>query len=619
MSVYPWEIEPEGECKSEAPSWLIENIAELSKSARTLYIIYIGFLIYCALTILTTTDRKIVLDEKAHLPIINLDVPLSVFVVAGPLVAIFVFLYFQLYLHALKETIQRLHAEFAPTGVRRLYPWMINLVEEAEPGFLGMIQRAIIKISLWLLLPLTLILFTFFTLRKHDSVLSFYEWAMLVTGTVLVIWLRYRYEQIPAAFKPAFPTTFSLRGRQPKPLVRYIRKITWSNVGKWLTALVTYWRKIIPTTVLFLFYVFLLLMTREENMVKTGLFSVNLSNEQLAEKKQESAYWVDLHGIHLEGANMSYTFLRHANLENAYLKKAKLHRADLKNADMLHADLSEAVLTEAKLTDAILSDAVLREANLSEADLSEADLSGADLSGGNLNCANLHKAILRDANLKDALLIGADLRGSESMRGLEVEQFSEPLSKVKSLFNAKLDPSVEGQLREKRPELFNVIMSQEQLVDKFIEEYEPGKDVAVSIRSDSKELLALFNEYRSQAKRMPKLELLIDLSEPSPAFILNANASQEKLIIDYVPEWRYAFETENPFIKGKDISISHNVIFVSDKMPVLVTDHRSTYYLEEVVILTESVGTAFPRTESPFTLSVIVRATPKILAPVCYN
>src|ERR1700761_5420496 len=61
--------------KQEAPDWVLENIAELSKHARTVHAFYVSFLLYCALTILSTPDRKIILDEQAHLPIINLDVP----------------------------------------------------------------------------------------------------------------------------------------------------------------------------------------------------------------------------------------------------------------------------------------------------------------------------------------------------------------------------------------------------------------------------------------------------------------------------------------------------------------------------------------------------------------
>lgn len=40
--------------------------------------LYIGFLAYCALTVVSTTDRQIVLIEPAKLPIINVEVALTV-------------------------------------------------------------------------------------------------------------------------------------------------------------------------------------------------------------------------------------------------------------------------------------------------------------------------------------------------------------------------------------------------------------------------------------------------------------------------------------------------------------------------------------------------------------
>ncbi len=47
------------EPKPEAPGWLLDNIAEASKNARKIYLLYIGFLAYCALTVVSTTGRQI--------------------------------------------------------------------------------------------------------------------------------------------------------------------------------------------------------------------------------------------------------------------------------------------------------------------------------------------------------------------------------------------------------------------------------------------------------------------------------------------------------------------------------------------------------------------------------
>jgi hypothetical protein len=54
------------------PGWLINNITEASKNARKIYFIYIIFIMYAVLVIISTSDENIVLNRSAHLPIIML-------------------------------------------------------------------------------------------------------------------------------------------------------------------------------------------------------------------------------------------------------------------------------------------------------------------------------------------------------------------------------------------------------------------------------------------------------------------------------------------------------------------------------------------------------------------
>ncbi|AKB80195.1 hypothetical protein MSHOH_3712 [Methanosarcina horonobensis HB-1 = JCM 15518] len=80
------------------------------------------------------------------------------------------------------------------------------------------------------------------------------------------------------------------------------------------------------------------------------------------------------------------------------------------------------------------------------------DLIGAYLNGTHLErtyfrWANLSNVDLANADLADANLEGTDLIGAKN---LTIDQ----LSKVKTLYNAKLDPEREIALREKYPALF---------------------------------------------------------------------------------------------------------------------------------------------------------------------
>jgi len=168
---------------------------------------------------------------------------------------------------------------------------------------------------------------------------------------------------------------------------------------------------------------------------------------------------IDLAGCFLEkailnnsdfsGSNLCEANLREAKLFMATFSKAKLSRTNLYKADLRGTDFHEADLDDAELSgidfyEANLSGANLSGANLSRANLHWTKLNGADLSGANLLMANLDGANLSETNLLGANLSGADLSGA---RNITVHQ----LSKSKTLFNTKLDPTIEQQIKKKYP------------------------------------------------------------------------------------------------------------------------------------------------------------------------
>ena len=95
----------------------------------------------------------------------------------------------------------------------------------------------------------------------------------------------------------------------------------------------------------------------------------------------------------------------------------------------------------AYLVDIKLQGAKLQRANFQGAELIEAHLCGSILLEANLIGATLWGAHLQGANLQ-----GVDLRKAKN---ITIEQ----LSKVKTLYKAKLDPEIEEQIREKCPHL----------------------------------------------------------------------------------------------------------------------------------------------------------------------
>jgi proteasome lid subunit RPN8/RPN11 len=123
-----------------------------------------------------------------------------------------------------------------------------------------------------------------------------------------------------------------------------------------------------------------------------------------------------------EGANLDGADFEGANLEGTDFKKANLEEADLEGTDLVGANLEGA------------------------------DLVGANLKKANLEKANLKRANLRSANLKEADLKGADFEGA-NLKGVN-ELTIDQLSKVKTLYNAKLENELLIPLKEKYPALF---------------------------------------------------------------------------------------------------------------------------------------------------------------------
>ncbi|MET7658368.1 pentapeptide repeat-containing protein [Streptomyces sp. NPDC005463] len=136
---------------------------------------------------------------------------------------------------------------------------------------------------------------------------------------------------------------------------------------------------------------------------------------------------LDLHGLHLAGAQLYRADLTEANLSgatlagtdlggatltNANLGRATLTGANLGGATLTGADLLRATLTGADLLRATLTGADLRWATLTGAYLGGAMLTGADLRGATLTIANLSEATLTNANLHRAMLTEADLGGA---------------------------------------------------------------------------------------------------------------------------------------------------------------------------------------------------------------
>ena len=165
----------------------------------------------------------------------------------------------------------------------------------------------------------------------------------------------------------------------------------------------------------------------------------------------------DLQGVRLAKAILPGIDLSGANLQDANLRGIDLRKANLSSAILQNADLSIATTLILKskfyVMEGSFSPLDTDHTEPQRTNLSGANLYGANLQGASLFGADLRGAIFFETNLKNVYLYGADLREAKFL-------FPEQLSKVETLYQAKLDPDLLAQLKEKYPHLLEKLIKE---------------------------------------------------------------------------------------------------------------------------------------------------------------
>jgi uncharacterized protein YjbI with pentapeptide repeats len=126
---------------------------------------------------------------------------------------------------------------------------------------------------------------------------------------------------------------------------------------------------------------------------------------------------IDLRGLCLRGADLSYTHLGHADLEATDLTAAHLDKADLSHVVLTSANLTHAdaiytqfgySLDHAVFTSAVMTFARLQEANCTGCNFTDTFLVDADLERSALDHANFSGADVREADFTEARLFMAN-------------------------------------------------------------------------------------------------------------------------------------------------------------------------------------------------------------------
>ncbi len=132
---------------NKPPDWLISNIAESSSQASKFYSFYIGFITYSFLSVIGTMDRQLILNDKIFLPILQMNVSVDGFFIAAPIIALAIFLYFQLVLHKNKSLIENFGSNCFMSGVSlaTVQAWMGHASIETTRKHYGHLTKSFRK------------------------------------------------------------------------------------------------------------------------------------------------------------------------------------------------------------------------------------------------------------------------------------------------------------------------------------------------------------------------------------------------------------------------------------------------------------------------------------------
>ena len=461
---------------------VLKTVHEASQSARPLMFGLLAACLYSVLTVSSTDDMGLLTNSSAEaLPVIDAVVPVAWFLVLVPALLLAIFLYFHIYLQRLLESLAELPAVF-PDGRpldKQAHPWLLNglvrshyavLRDEAPPP-LSWLQNKLSMFLGWWVVPLTLGLFWYRYLSRHDwwgtgiqifllvvaftSAADFHSLARITLrhgGCAPVRGWRWLVEGPRKWILAAAPvlaaglwlfSDAAIYGHWPKH--EEVVKLDESATGSREETLYLHEdgseskthtedgshppppeERILPPILGHLRQWLPRLLTPERLQTRALLsdrvaLDAHLEGADLRHALMENAI---LSNGHFVGARLDHAVLRSANLRKADFETATLtgthfDNAELQGANFFKADLVLASFLEARLANAALQGADASKANFYQADLRCANLSSSDLSDARVTLADLECAVLDRAVLVRTALEGADLKCAD-LRGIRL-------------------------------------------------------------------------------------------------------------------------------------------------------------------------------------------------------
>jgi len=395
--------------------WILQRIEDCAKNAGRALALYFVAVLYGGLTLMSVSDRHVVLNQGVSLPVVNVTVPLDVFWWAYPLFATALFFHYVVYLYRLR--LLRMHLDTCETKVYylKVYPWFVIIGEQSQ-FIVGWVFRCIVHSFIWLSLPALLVVNAISSIRGHNQWTSFLLASLAFIGIffAVIAWVTTTVPKAYPVFLPFLRQSEEREAANTKQDERIRQAIIRKSILYVSTSVVL--AIVIVTT--FSGMVYAILKARHIHWFTLKATNTSLITEPARDYPE--LYWADLHNRNFDGADFSHSILKRANLRGACLRNAKLVGANLDSADLTGAHLDSAdlrgaslrwaILDSAQLRHAILHDAVLDSAKLRDARLNWADLCRTNLRYARLNKAILENALLNRADLSHATLVQSEMK-----------------------------------------------------------------------------------------------------------------------------------------------------------------------------------------------------------------
>jgi len=443
---------------------------------------YAAYLAYWLLTLIANSDAAFVVSRTVRLPLLGVAVPLDLYFFVIPLLGLLTFLAFQSYLRSLADSVPSGGLEGRPAASTRRSPWLAASFFGPSRFATRNVGRRAVAVMFWASLPAALVYHFLRFIRIHEFAAAYVLGGLVVAVTLVVAGCWWTRPGRPAA-RPLLWTgvaALAFLGVLACQTVMVIGLIP-------LTAKGYYPGSFSPR----------LLRNFLQPFLSMNLTGLDLTAADFVPGSAARPRGLSLRGVHLEGARLHLTRARDVDFQLARMKEAVVDSCDLEGANFrmadltetyfLYSDLARADLTSTGLRGGMFFDCELKGSSFRYAALSYCKLyyceaggadfrlanfdgagyvfytnfEAADLEGVNFrNChivksifarADLKEADFRDSELWKTDFSGADLEGANFLGAfrLEVEQ----LFRARTLYRAKLDPPLYGEIMKRYPKL----------------------------------------------------------------------------------------------------------------------------------------------------------------------